>query len=129
MLSLGKTVTITFIDYSTAFDTYFDTVSHKFLDETLKETNVPIKIRVMFRAVYQSATAFTTTSGVGGEEIHSGKFPINRGVLQGDITSPSPLYFILTLEPINMIHDRIRVFPAWRFFSTPWGTPMTWYWY
>ena len=34
----------------------------------------------------------------GGVEIHSKKFPIRRGVLQGAITSP--LYFILTLELI-----------------------------
>ena len=99
ILSLGKKIAITFIDYSAAFDT----VSHKFLDEALKEVDVPVKIRAMFRAVYQSATAFTTTSGTGDEEIRSGKFPINRGVLQGDITSP--LYFILALELIMRKYD------------------------
>ena len=99
MLSLGKKIAITFIDYSAAFDT----VSHKFLDEALKEARAPVKIRAMFRAVYQSATAFTTTPGTGGEDIHSGKFPINRGVLQGDVTSP--LYFILALELIMRKYD------------------------
>ena len=89
-----------FKDYSAAFDT----VSHKFLDQALKEANVPVKIRAMFRAVYQSATAYTTTPGVGGVDINSGKFPINRGVLQGDITSP--LYFILlALELIMRKYD------------------------
>ena len=57
-----------------------------------------VKVRAMFHAIYQAATAYTTTLGVGGENINSKKFPIRRGVLQGDITSP--LYFILALELI-----------------------------
>ena len=85
---------ITFVDYTAAFDT----VSHKFLDKALRDAGAPIKVRAMYRAIYQAATAFTTTSGVGGEENHSGKFPIRRVVLQEDITSP--LYFILALELI-----------------------------
>ena len=62
----------------------------------------------------------TTTSGVGGENINSGKFPIRRGgVLQGDITSP--LYFILTLELIlrkyvRMMQYRTKVFHSWTSF-------------
>ena len=92
MMSLGRAIAVTFVDYTAAFDT----VSHKFLDKALKEAGVPIKMHTMFRAAYQSATAFTTTTGAGGVEVKSGTFPIRRGVLQGDITSP--LYFILALE-------------------------------
>ena len=99
MMDLGKDIAITFVDYTAAFDT----VSHKFLDKALKEAGAPAKVRAMFRAVYKSATAFTTTTGAGGEEINSKKFPIRRGVLQGDVTSP--LYFILALELILRIFD------------------------
>ena len=94
MLRLDKKISITFVDYTAAFDT----VSHKFLDQDLKDAGAPIKVRAMFQAIYQAATAYTTTLGVGGENINSKKFPIRRGVLQGDITSP--LYFILALELI-----------------------------
>ena len=42
-------------------------------------------------------------TGVDGEEILSAQFPVNRGVVQGDITSP--IYFILVLEFILRAHD------------------------
>ena len=94
MMRLGKEIAITFVDYTAAFDT----VSHKFLDQALEKAGAPPKVRSMFRAIYQTASTFTTTPGVGGENVNSRKFPIRRGVLQGDITSP--LYFILALELI-----------------------------
>lgn len=102
MLSLGETITVTFIDYSTAFDS----VSHHFLDTTLKDAGVPVKLRAMFRAVYRSASAYTTVATADGKKVKSDTFPINRGVVQGDITSP--LYFILALELILRIHDQIE---------------------
>ena len=40
-----------------------------------------------------------------GTKIMSAPFPSNRGVVQGDITSP--LYFILALELILLKHDTI----------------------
>ena len=57
----------------------------------------------MFHTIYQVPTVYTTTSSVGGDNINSEKFPIRRGVFQGDITSP--LYFILVLEFILRKYD------------------------
>ena len=57
----------------------------------------------MFRAVYKAATAFTKAPSTDGTNVRSPNFPINRGVLQGDITSP--LFFILALELILRLHD------------------------
>ena len=91
---------MTFIDYSAAFDS----VSHKFVDEALIECNVSNKIRAMFRAVYLSASAYTTVKAPDNKSVKSEVFDIRRGVVQGDITSP--LYFIfLALEAILRRHD------------------------
>ena len=99
MIELGESIAITFVDYSAAFDT----VSHKFLDEALEAAGAPVKIRALFRAIYDSASAYTTIPGTDGSTVSSSTFPINRGVLQGDITSP--LYFILALELILRKYD------------------------
>ena len=96
---LGKKLAVLFIDYSAAFDS----VSHKFIDATLAEAKVPNKLRAMFRAVYQSANAYTTVQDADNKSVRSDTFRICRGVVQGDITSP--LYFILALERILRIHD------------------------
>ena len=58
----------------------------------------------MFRAIYSAATARTEVQGADGEVYKSQAFPINRGVVQGDITSP--LYFVLALEFILRTHDK-----------------------
>ena len=55
MMHLGKTIAVTFVDYSAAFDT----VSHKCVDEALGIAGVSAKVRSMFRAVYKSASAST----------------------------------------------------------------------
>ena len=89
----------TFIDYSAAFDS----VSHKFIDEALQRAGASDKIRSVFRAIYKAANAVTKVQGADGKEITSEPFPIDRGVVQGDITSP--LYFILALELILKRHD------------------------
>lgn len=99
MVDLGESLAITFIDYSAAFDT----ISHKFLDEALEAAGVPIKIRSLFRAMYTAASAYTTVPDTDGKMFSSSIFPIRRGVLQGDITSP--LYFILALELILRRYD------------------------
>ena len=99
MIEKGEKLFVTFIDYSAAFDS----VSHKFLDEALKEAGASDKSRAIFRSIYNAATASTKVEGIDGETTFSGIFKIDRGVIQGDITSP--LYFILTLEIILRTHD------------------------
>ena len=59
----------------------------------------------MFRAVYLSASAYTTVPSADNKKVKSNEFPIKRGVVQGDITSP--LYFILALELILRRHDQM----------------------
>ena len=98
-LRLGKSLTINFIDYAAAFDS----VSHKFLDETLLRAGASNKMRAMVRAVYESASAFTTVPDADGKKVKTDVFAIARGVLQGDIMSP--LLFILALEHILRLHD------------------------
>ena len=100
MLTQGKEICATFIDYSAAFDS----VSHKFIDATLKDANASIKTRRMFRAIYNAASAVIRVDGVDGKRTMSESFLIRRGVLQGDITSP--IYFILALEKILREHDK-----------------------
>ena len=79
MLLLGKKLTVTFIDYSTTFDS----VSHKFIDGALDDADVSNKLRAMFRAVHQSASAHTTVKGTDDTAVKCESFPINRGVVQG----------------------------------------------
>ena len=95
----GKKLALTFIDYSAAFDS----VSHKFIDGALAKAGASPKTRAMFRAIYSAASAMTEVEGPDGKTIFSQAFPVRRGVVQGDITSP--LYFILALEAILRRHD------------------------
>ena len=53
-------LTINFVDYAAAFDS----VNHKFLDQALEKAGASNKIRAMARAVYASASAFTTVQDV-----------------------------------------------------------------
>ena len=99
MLARGEELYVTFIDYSAAFDS----VSHKFLDEALRDAGASDKTRVMFRAMYKAASANVKVTDVDGGEILSQSFSIDRRVVQGDIVSP--LYFILALELILKRHD------------------------
>ena len=98
-IQLGECLAVTFIDYAVAFDS----LSHKYIDRVLMEANVPNKERAMFRAIYANASAFTKTKDADGKQAKSDVFPIRRGVLQGDITSP--LFFVMALEFILRTHD------------------------
>ena len=100
VMDQGKQMCATFIDYTAAFDS----ISHKYLDHALKEAGASVKTRRMFRAIYKAASAVTKVSDVDGKEVMSNPFSIDRGVVQGDITSP--LYFILALELILREHDK-----------------------
>jgi hypothetical protein len=83
---------LTFIDFVSAFDT----VSHKFLDEALREAGATEKVRGVFRAIYSAATASVRVRSQEGEEVHSRQFGVSRGVVQGDIFSP--VCFVIALE-------------------------------
>ena len=98
MMQLGRSLTVSYIDYSASFDT----VSHKFLDKALADAGASNKVRAMFRAIYRSASAFTVVKGTDHKGVKSDVFPILRGVLQGDILSP--LFFILALTLILKRH-------------------------
>ena len=75
MLDAGRALYVTFVDYSDAFDS----ISHKFLDQALKEAGASAKSRSLFRAVYAAASTMTKVPNTNGEEIHSAPFPVNRG--------------------------------------------------
>ena len=100
VLAERKEMFVTFIDYSAAFDS----VGHKFLDRALQRAGASAKTRAIFRAIYSTANARTAVNGADGDIVYSRSFPILRGVVQGDITSP--IYFILALELILELHDR-----------------------
>ena len=101
ILQQDKPLVITFIDYTAAFDS----VSHKFLDYALGEATAKPKTRAIFRSIYTSATTKTKVKDTQGKHVYSESFPVRRGVIQGDITSP--LYFIIALETILRAHDNI----------------------
>ena len=101
LLQRGEPLYVSFIDYSAAFDS----VSHKFLDIALTKAGASNKTRAMFRAIYRAARVRTEVQGTDGKVVLSEVFPVNRGVVQGDITSP--WYFILALELILLrTHDK-----------------------
>ena len=101
MMAMVQALAAVFIDYKTVFDS----VSHKFIDETLEKAGVSTKVRSIFRSIYKASSAFTTSTGSDGKKIRSDTFIIDRGVLQGDVTSP--LFFILALELILRRHDAV----------------------
>ena len=89
----------TFIDFVAAFDT----VSHHFLDQALAEAKVPDKCRAILRAIYESATAMVRVTNADGSYEFSNVFPVDRGVIQGDIVSPS--CFTAALHLIRILYD------------------------
>ena len=90
---------VTFIDYTAAFDS----VSHRFLDESLAEAMVPPKVRRMIQAIYSCATGAVRIQRAAGEKLCSEQFDIRRGSIQGDIYSPPS--FTLALDRIFRRHD------------------------
>ena len=91
---------ITYIDFVAAFDS----ISHRFLDEALEEAEASDKSRAIFRAIYKSATAVVRVSlPGGGDKVLTDPFPVDRGVIQGDIFSP--ICFIIALEHLMRLSD------------------------
>ena len=99
VIRIGLACVLTFIDFKAAFDS----VSHHFLDETLGEAGVSDKCRSIFRAIYAKAAGVVKVRTADGEEVFSEAFPIDRGVLQGDIFSP--FCFIAAFALIMKRHD------------------------
>ena len=99
VLRAGKQAVVTFIDYRAAFDT----ISHRFLDESLTAAGVQPKIRRIVKAIYTEATGMVRLRLPSGETMCSEPFPVRRGVIQGDIFSPQ--CFTLGLDRIFRLHD------------------------
>ena len=73
----GRQATITFIDYSAAFDTE----SQMFLDETLTEAGVGAKVRRIVQAIFTAATGVVRLRHPDGKMTLPEPFDIARGVL------------------------------------------------
>lgn len=99
LLRESREAVVTFIDYTAAFDTE----SHAFLDEALSHASVSSKLRRILQAIFTAASGCVRTRQHDGSLIHSEPFNISRGVLQGDIFSPSA--FIVELWRIFTKHD------------------------
>ena len=99
VLRAGKQAVVTFIDYRAAFDT----ISHRFLDESLTAAGVQPKIRRIVKAIYAEATGMVRLRLPSGETLCSEPFPVRRGVIQGDIFSPQ--CFTFGLDRIFRLHD------------------------
>ena len=94
VVKAGREAVVTFIDYTAAFDS----VSHRFLYETLSEANVPPKVCRVINAIYSAANGAVWIRQPFGQLLHFPTFSINRGSIQGDIYSPS--LFTLALDTI-----------------------------
>ena len=75
MIRAGQKALVTFIDYTAAFDS----VSHRFIDESLAEAKASPKVRRMVQAIYRSATGAVRIKRPSGEQVCSNKFHIQRG--------------------------------------------------
>ena len=91
---------VTFIDYTTAFDS----ISHKFMDKTLAAAGASTKSRAIFWAIYKAAAGKTRVRITDGKYIFSQAFPIKRGVIQGDVIPP--ILFILALDQLVQTVDK-----------------------
>ena len=83
---------VTYIDFAGAFTS----VSHKYIDNALKEAKASRKTRALFRIIYRAAQGSVRVQGVGGEVAFSTEFDICRGVIHRDIISP--IFFVIALD-------------------------------
>ena len=100
VIKAGQEAVVTFIDYTADFDS----VSHRFLDESLAEAKVSPKVRRMIRAIYTSTSGAVRLQLPSGQQVCSECFYIRRGAIQGDIYSPPS--FTLALDRIFRRYDR-----------------------
>ena len=94
---------ITYIDFSAAFDS----ISHSYLLNALKEYGVPRKICRLVKAVYDSAAVRVRLQERNGAKCYSRKVSINRGVIQGD--GPSPVCFLVALDKALKDHGNLDI--------------------
>ena len=73
------------------------------MDYAQGQTVAKPKTRAIFRSIYGSASAETRVKSMDGQHVYSKTFPVRRGVIQGDMTSP--MYFIIALEDILRKYD------------------------
>ena len=99
VLRAGKQAVFTFIDYRAAFDT----ISHRFVDESLTAAGVQPKIRRIVKVIYAEATGMVRLRLPSGETLCSEPFPVRRGVIEGDIFNLQ--CFTLGLDRIFRLHD------------------------
>ena len=96
----GNKAVATPIDFVAAFGS----ISHRSIDEALGGAEASDKSRAIFRAIYKSATAVVRVSlPGGGDKVLTDLFPVDRGVIQGDIFSP--ICFIIALEHLMRLSD------------------------
>ena len=91
-IELEKELIVVFVDMEKAFDR----ISHAFLEEALSDAGASDKSIAMIRVLYAQTKAKMRVTAADGTQKISREFPINRGVLQGDLVSP--LLFIIALE-------------------------------
>ena len=95
----------------TSYKAAFDSVSHKFINNTLASAGVSIKTtRQIFRVIYTNTSGVVRRlNGIHGKIIYSNFFNIGRGVVQGDMISP--VLFIPNLDQLvqkYVTHARYR---------------------
>ena len=88
VLRAGKEAVDTFIDYRAAFDT----ISHRFLDESLAAAGVQPKIRRIVKAIYTEETGMVRLRLPSGETMCSEPFPVRRGGHPGRHLQPAVFY-------------------------------------
>ena len=93
---------ITYIYFTAAFDS----ISHSYLLNALKQYGVPLKYCRLVRAIYNSAKVRVRIQERNGTKNYSRNIPIKRGVIQGDI--PSPACFLVALDKILKEHGSLH---------------------
>ena len=102
-LEAGNDAFIAFIDFTAAFDS----VSHKFLDESLAKMGASVQSRALFRTIYDNAKGQIRVRNKDGSTTFSQSLVIKRGVVQGDIFSPYG--FIIALAVLIAEYDQLDV--------------------
>ena len=87
------------------FTAAFDSISHSFILNVLKEYNVPLKYCRLIKAIYDYAAVRVRLQERGGSKCYSRNVSIKCGVIQGDI--PSAFCFLVSLDKILKDHGSL----------------------